>query len=283
MGAMKIIRAVILVSLLALTAGAAAQTAGAGPIINEFVSNPVYDLETEWIELYNPTGHSIDLRQYRIGDAQTLRTISSGSLFLAPDGYIVLAQDVTRFRQYYTDFDGTVISPVGWPILNNDGDTIRLEYPGGIIGDTVVYDGSFGNNRSWERYIDPEGRSYWGESFSSTGSTPGRSNTFFYPRLATIDLDVAPDPFSPNGDGFEDETTITYNPPEADRFEMAIYDLAGRKVKTFFDDDLSIPGEVIWDGRGDDGRTLGVGIYILYAQTEGGTSAKTKRTVVIAR
>jgi flagellar hook assembly protein FlgD len=96
-------------------------------------------------------------------------------------------------------------------------------------------------------------------------------------------LDVTPDPFSPNGDGFEDVTIIKYNPPEADRFEMAIYDLAGRKVKTFFEDDLSIPGEILWDGRGDDGRTLGIGIYILYAQTEGGTSAKTKRTVVIAR
>lgn len=269
--------------LLLSIAPAAAQSSFTGPIINEFVPSPVYDLETEWIELYNPTNQSINLRLYRIGDAQTMRTISNMNVILPANGYVVLAQDVSRFRRYYTDFNGTVVSPVGWPILNNDGDTIRLEYPGGAIGDTVIYDGSFGNNRSWERYIDPEGNTHWGESFSSTGSTPGKRNQFFSPRVATIDLDVSPDPFSPNGDGFEDATTIKFNPPEADRFEMAIYDLAGRKVKTFFEDDLSIPGEILWDGCGDDGRTLGIGIYILYAQTEGGTSVKTKRTVVIAR
>jgi len=276
-------RAILIFSLWLLSMPAAAQSSFTGPIINEFVSSPVYDLETEWIELYNPTTQPINLRLYRIGDAQTMRTISNMNLILPANGYVVLAQDVSRFRRYYTDFNGTVVSPVGWPILNNDGDTIRLEYPGGTIGDTVIYDGSFGNNRSWERYIDPEGKSLWGESFSSTGSTPGKRNQFFSPRIATIDLDVSPAPFSPNGDGCEDETTIKFNPPEADRFEMAIYDLAGRKVKTFFEDDLSIPGEILWDGRGDDGRTLGVGIYILYAQTEGGTSAKIKRTVVIAR
>jgi hypothetical protein len=269
--------------VLLLSSAVMAQTEFTGPIINEFVPNPIDGLETEWIELYNPTGHSVDLRQYRIGDAQTLRTISTSILFLAPDGYIVLAQDVNRFRKYYTDFDGVVVSPVGWPILNNDGDTVRLEYPGGVIGDTVVYDHSFLDNRSWERYIDPEGRSYWGESFSPTGSTPGKPNAYFYPRIATIDLAVMPDPFSPNGDGFEDETTIEFNPPEADKFDLALYDLSGQKVKTFFDGDLALPGEIIWDGRGDDGRTLGVGIYILYAHVEGGRACSTKRTLVIAR
>jgi hypothetical protein len=149
---MTILRAILIIFsfLLLSTAAATAQSSFTGPIVNEFIPDPVYDLETEWIELYNPTGQLINLRQYRIGDAQTLRTISTTNLILPAGGYIVLAQDVARFRRYYTDFDGTVVSPVGWPILNNDGDTIRLEYPGGAIGDTVIYESSFGNNRSWE-------------------------------------------------------------------------------------------------------------------------------------
>jgi hypothetical protein len=276
-------RAWIAAVFVLLSSAALAQTSSTGPIINEFVPNQVDGLETEWIELYNPTGQAINLHSYRIGDTQTLRVISNTTRMLGPGEYIVLAQDVTRFLRYYADFSGTVISSVGWPILNNDGDTIRLEYPTGIIGDTVVYDHGFADNRSWERYLDGEGRSYWGESFSPTGSTPGEPNTYFYPRIQTIDLDVTPDPFSPDGDGFEDQTTIKFNPPEADRFEMAVYDLSGRKVKTFFESGMSIPGEIVWDGRGDDGRMLGVGIYILYAHVEGGVTAKTKRTVVIAR
>ncbi len=270
--------------LLALVSSVAlAQAEFTGPIINEFVPNPVPGLETEWIELYNPTDQAVNLRFFRIGDATTMRVISNGDLKLEAGGYVVLAQDVTRFRQYYTDFEGIVVSPVGWPILNNDGDTIRLEYPSSSLVDTVVYDHGFPDNSSWERYIDSQGRSYWWESFSPTGSTPGKPNTYFYPRIPTIDLDVTPDPFSPNGDGFEDETTIKFNPPEADKFDLALYDLSGRKVKTFFESGLSLPGEIVWDGRGDDGRVLGVGIYVLYAQVEGGMSAKTKRTVVIAR
>lgn len=280
---MMVYRVLIAVLLILMSSVAHAQAEFTGPIINEFVPNPVPDLETEWIELYNPTDQAVNLHLYQIGDAQTLRVISTGNLMLPAGGYIVLAQDVTRFLRYYTNFDGTVVSPVGWPILNNDGDTIRLEYPTGIIGDTVIYDHGFADNRSWERYVDSEGRSYWGESFSPTGSTPGKPNTYFYPRIKTIDLEVTPDPFSPDGDGFEDETTIRFNPPEADRFELAIYDLSGRKVKTFFESSLALPGEIVWDGRGDDGRMLGVGIYVLYAQVEGGVSAKTKRTVVIAR
>jgi len=55
-------------------------------------------------------------------------------------------------------------------------------------------------------------------------------------------------------------------------------------VKTFYDAGLSIPGDIVWDGRGDDGRTLPVGIYIIYARVEGGReSADIKKTVVIAR
>lgn len=280
---MMIRRALIAVLLVLTSSAVVAQAEFTGPIINEFVPNPVPGLETEWIELYNPADQAVNLRFFRIGDAQTMRVISNSDLKLEAGGYIVLAQDVTRFLQYYTDFDGIAVSPVGWPILNNDGDTIRLEYPSSSIVDTVVYDHGFPDNRSWERYIDGEGRSYWGESFSLTGSTPGKPNTYFYPRIATIDLDVTPDPFSPNGDGFEDETTIKFNPPEADKFDLALYDLSGRKVKTFFDGDLALPGEIVWDGRGDDGRTLGVGIYILYAHVEGGNACSTKRTVVIAR
>lgn len=252
-------------------------------VISEFVPNQVGDLETEWIELYNGTAGIINLRTYQLGDALVLRRISDTDLYLPAHGYIVLAQDPTRFLRYYTDFDGMLTAPMSWSILNNDGDTIRLAYQTTTIVDTVVYAGGFPDNRSWERFITSDGISYWGESFSPTGSTPGKPNTYFYPRTASIDIDITPNPFSPNGDGFEDVTVIKYNPPESDNFELTIYDISGRKIKTFFESDLALPGEITWDGRGDDGRVLDVGIYILYARIEGDVSMSSKRTVVLAR
>ena len=255
------------------------------PIITEFLCNQTGELETEWVELYNPTSYTVDLSVYKIGDALDLRQVSDTPLYLPPSEYVILAQDANRFLQYYRDISATIISPSGWQVLNNDGgETIRLATDDNTLADSVYYESGFPDNRSWERYIDPSGISYWGGSFSSTGSTPGKANTFFHPRPMSIDLMISPDPFSPDGDGFEDVTNLRINPPEADQLELVIYDIAGRKVKTFYDAGLSIPGDIVWDGRGDDGRTLPVGIYIIYARVEGGReSADIKKTVVIAR
>jgi hypothetical protein len=261
-----------------------AQTISGSPILSEFICNPTGALETEWIELYNPTETAFDLSRFQIGDALGLRDISDTGLYLDAGEYIVLAQDPEKFLQFYSRFNGRVTAPKGWQTLNNyDGDAVRLADYRGWIVDSVWYDAGFPDNRSWERFINVEGESYWGESFSPTGSTPGESNAFYYPRAGNIDLTVAPDPFSPDGDGFEDETVISFGMPEADQFELVIYDIAGRKVRTFYEDGASIPGEIIWDGRDDEGRSLPIGIYIIYARVEGGVSMAVKKTVVIAR
>jgi hypothetical protein len=205
-------------------------------------------------------------------------------LYLESGEYIILAQDVARFRRYYTDYAGLITAPDGWQILNNDGgDAVRLADGTGTVIDSVFYAGGFPDNRSWERYISPDGRSYWGGSFSPTGSTPGLPNTYYYPRSRSIEVDISPDPFSPDGDGFQDVTIIRCNPPEAETLELVIYDVAGRKVKTFCESGLSIPREMVWDGRGDDGNRLPPGIYIVYAHVEGKAAMETKTTVVIAR
>jgi hypothetical protein len=259
------------------------QIAFNGPILSEFLPNQTGDLETEWIELYNPTDFDVDLQEYKIGDELGWRDISDTALILLSGGYIILSQDMGRFLEYYSDFNGIITSPNGWQILNNDGDVVRLGDASGYTIDSVVYDKGFPDNRSRERYIDAENNSFWGGSFDPAGSTPGVPNSYFYPRLNSIDIEISPDPFSPDGDGFEDFTTIKHNPPEAETFELAIYDISGRKVKTLIENDVSIPGEITWDGRGDDGRKLPVGIYIVYARVEGEMSMETKRTVVIAR
>ena len=54
-------------------------------------------------------------------------------------------------------------------------------------------------------------------------------------------------------------------------------------LKTFLEDEICIPAEIRWNGRGDDGRRLPVGIYILYGSVDGETAVETKKTIVIAR
>ena len=260
-------------------AGAASEA----PIISEFLPNPMGTLETEWIELYNPSDSSSDLINFKIGDRLALHVITDTTVIFPAGTYIILTQDSATFRQYYLSVTCPVIEPSGWSGLNNDGDIVRLTDMGGNVLDSVVYDAVYPDNRSWERYVNPHGASYWGESFSPSGSSPCKANSFFYPRAAAIEISVSPDPFSPDGDGFEDRTTIRFNPPEANSFDLCIYDVSGRKVKTFFDGAQPLPGEIVWDGRSDDGRNLPIGIYIIHANTTDGKSSSVKKTVVIAR
>lgn len=61
---------------------------------------------------------------------------------------------------------------------------------------------------------------------------------------------------------------------------VAIYDAAGRKVKDLAVGDLPAGvRDVLWDGRADDGRLVGAGVYYCTARHAGGST--TKRLVVL--
>jgi hypothetical protein len=71
---------------------------------------------------------------------------------------------------------------------------------------------------------------------------------------------------TPNGDGINDELEIFFNLLQLTLptpIALEIYDLAGRRVHTVFDEEHRI-GPVLhtWDGRGDDGSPLLPGSYV---------------------
>ncbi|MEE9443400.1 MAG: hypothetical protein V3V99_12115 [candidate division Zixibacteria bacterium] len=251
--------------------------------INEFLPNPSGDLESEWIELYYAADSAIDLSNYYIGDALGWEKISDTSMIIPGPAFIIMTQDKASFLDYYFGFEGVVIEPPGWKALNNSGgDKIRLGFIDTLAFDSFYYEKVFTDNRSWERYLDVHGVSFWGQSYDPTGSSPGRANNFNPFRPDGIQLRVSPDPFSPNGDGFEDIAVISYDMPPGNSFDLFIYDISGRKLKTIFESSQIIPGEIEWDGTDDYNQTLAVGIYILYARVNGDEDFDFKRTVVIA-
>jgi hypothetical protein len=68
-----------------------------------------------------------------------------------------------------------------------------------------------------------------------------------------------PNPFNPR-------TTIHFANPMAGRLEIAIYNLLGRRVRTLVADSQPAgPGQVVWDGRDDSGRTAASGVYYVQA------------------
>lgn len=252
-------------------------------IINEFLPNYSDSLESEWIELYNNSSNSVNLMGWQIGDELSLKAISDTDMLLEPYGYLILAQDTESFLAYYDSFQGAIGEPNGWSVLNNTGDVIRLSNDMEEIVDSTVYDDGFDGNRSWERFISVSGESFWGPSYDESGSTPGLANAYFPKLDRVIDIAASPNPFSPDGDSFEDFTTISYAPPPDGSFDLYVYDIAGYRVKTLCESIISLPGDIEWDGRDDSGRRLGIGIYILFAHYSGDEILESKTTVVIAR
>ncbi len=79
---------------------------------------------------------------------------------------------------------------------------------------------------------------------------------------------------TPNGDGINDATTITYDLFETTGMvpvSAAIYDLSGRCVRSLSNEDRDIGHyELLWDGRSDSGALVSPGIYLLRVVTRVG-------------
>lgn len=117
---------------------------------------------------------------------------------------------------------------------------------------------------------------YWLEEVDTQGNTSVHgplvvtfTNTPSSFRLAQS----RPNPFNPT-------TTIAYDLPSAEQVVIRIYDTLGRQVRTLVNE-RQVTGfhEVVWDGRNQEGRLAGSGIYF-YALTAGDFAQSRKMTLL---
>ena len=97
-------------------------------------------------------------------------------------------------------------------------------------------------------------------------------------------LHAAPNPFSPDGDGQEDHTVVSYRlAADAGYTSIRIFDVYGRLIRTLMERERGgYEGETVWDGRDDLSRRVRMGMYILHLEAfdESGTMVATARGVV---
>ena len=173
----------------------------ASVIINEIMYSPING-EAEWIELYNPTGDSIDLKLFTVSDIYTTpktTTISDTSRIIKPYDFFIISKD-----SLLLDFHKEI--PVSIAVrqfanMNNDIDGIVLKDRFGVVIDSMEYKSSWGgsNGYSIERklYNLPSVDSLnWGSSTDIELSTPGRKNSItpFANDLMISKIDIHPNP-----------------------------------------------------------------------------------------
>ena len=86
----------------------------------------------------------------------------------------------------------------------------------------------------------------------------------------SIQIRTYPNPFNPT-------TTISFSVPAESHAELSIYNIKGQKVKTLINDQLSA-GEhsVVWDGKDDNNKPVGSGIYFYQLRIDGNSKAINK-------
>lgn len=254
-----------------------------------------FDKEPEWIELFNAGKETVFLQDWSIADKRDTALIASSDT-LGPGGFKVLTGDSALIAFYQLDTSAVLVLPE-FPTLNNDQDIVYLLTPWGDWAEQVPYKKSWlwgEENRtpSLERInplIDARLESNWGPCAARQGATPGKANSLFEPlHYSRLKLNIHPNPFSPDGDGFEDNAIISLQiPAKAAKIRVTVYDILGRKVRDLTDNRFAgQTTQLIWNGRDNRQEKVRVGVYIVFAQILDDTNGiiqEAKTTVTVAR
>ncbi len=258
-------------------------------VLNEFMTVPD-STQAEFVELV--TINTVQMDNWSISD-NTLspKIFSFGDL--AEEQFLVLAAD-SILTEFLPENGKWKIPDGGFPGLNNTSDGIYLYDMTGIIIDSLVYTLDWGivENRTMEKYR-PEfvssDSSRWAVAVNETGQTPGQTNSVYYEQLSkTGQLILEPNPFSPDGDGFDDLLYIKYKLPfENGVISIQIFDVIGRTIAVPYWNMFTAQENILtWDGKRKNGESARIGVYIIKVKAADQTSRKTWediQTVVLAK
>ncbi len=150
-------------------------------VISELLYNPD-TTQIEFVEIYNRGPNILNLQNWKIADASTSKSITSGDHFFLPQTFRVLTPDSSFFIKFALVPESLVIVVPSMPNLNNDQDAVALLDDVGTIVDSVYYFNSWGgpHGKSLER-IDANGYANdpanWTSCIASSKATPGALNS----------------------------------------------------------------------------------------------------------
>jgi len=264
-----------------------------GVCINEIMAQPLSG-QPEWIELFNYGDSPLNLKYLLFTDGKDTARFTIDSEEFLPETYLVLGKDSTLL-QLYPSISKQIFISSRFPTLNNDFDDLTLFLADGMVVDRVRYTSAWYGREvdsgvSLEK-INPRLNgnisSNWSASVSATGSTPGKQNSIWVESLPEeASLQIHPNPFSPDNDGFEDFTIISFQVPVETAFaRIRLFDVRGRLIRTLVSNQpIAHTARFIWDGKDDTGRVARIGAYICFLEvlnSDKQVFQQLKKTVVL--
>lgn len=270
-------------------------------VFTEIMFNP-FDTNSEFIEIYNHSGKDIEIGGWKIEDdeGKYFNTINK-SYILQPNNYFVISSDSLIFENYNWLNEKNNISILNISSLNliNAGKKLYLKDIRNNIIDSLTYSEKWHNSTIVEtknislevinHKLSRNNSSNWSSSVNEFGATPDIENSINVENIVSkAKLEISPNPFSPDNDGFEDFTHINYNLSQAvSTIRVRIYDSKGRLIRTLANNYPSAAkGTIIFDGLDNEKNPLRVGIYIILLEAINSNNKEVevlKEVVVVAR
>ncbi len=275
-------------------------------VINEIMCYP--DDSGDWIELVNRSSSPVDIKDWKLESSDDIISIIRESCIITPDGFAIICDCK---EEYFRTLYGYM--PPEVPIISlsdrlpefrgTSGDTMKIIDADGFIIDEVGYNKDWIPDKgiSMER-INPDIasniRSNWGGCVEKKyRATPGRENSIFT-TFTPKNLEFAcSDVFCPTSD--EKMCFVEYRLPfQKAHIRLYVYDRVGRLVKKILDGDptgsasysVDDGGNIvwthIWNGRGNNGDMLPMGVYIVFLEAQSektGEVIRGKRTTTLIK
>ncbi len=296
-------------------------------VVNEILYQPIQSAtdfrpdQPDWIELYNRSNKPIDVAGWTLSNAPNERgefetyffaTNADVDYLLQPGEYAVVSpdraktKDSTRLVVYYRNlppnaklffvttrstFSNSTSGGLIW-LRDNTGNTVdSVRYSPRWHSPFLSSTRGITLERINPNFPSNDARSWTSSTNREFGGTPALRNSVFAQSFVDENvsgLEVRPNPFSPDGDGREDNCVIAYSlKGNVNRIRIRIFDVKGRLVRTLVNSEPSgSSGEVVWDGFGENREKLRIGIYIILLESLNANSATIetlKKTVVLAR
>ena len=266
-------------------------------LLSEFLAIPGEQIaengaRAEFIEFFNP-GNNIQFDRWMICDENVdSPTEIQRQIAINKNAYVVIASDSSIFNFPYTSPENTIVLK-NFPSLNNGSDAIFLKDPTGKTIDSLFYNENWNISEgiSTERifYTNPNITDNWRLSTDPSGGTPGYKNSVsISDSYEEPGIRGEPNPFSPNGDGIDDEIAIIYKVPYPSAMvSVQIYDLMGRLIYEPAKNIVSSSeGVVYWNGASKHGDRARIGMYVVRFSATDTASDKSVgyiTTIVLAR
>jgi hypothetical protein len=267
--------------------------------VNEIMYEPGSG-NAEFVELYNNSADAILLNAWKLTTAgKNNYYITDSVVTLPPKTYFVVCSDSVLLVKYPSlqNYNYKCILQSSSLGLLNSNSTVVLKDAYKSIVDSVYYKSAWHNpnftntkDRSLERInplISSNDARNWSSSANKNGATPGEANSIFIGSVSSSSqMTISPNPFSPDNDGHEDFTSISFQTPfPAAQISIKIFDDKGRLVRELTNNEtFGSSGIIIYDGRDKKGNPLRIGMYIvLFEAVNPQTGAKqVHKTVLVS-